>query len=264
MFWLIGRRVTIPPQGRNVVQEELEKLRSIKLLSSHFDYLINSLSLEIVFHNVQSLHCHIRDVQSDQLMLHASVLCFVEGSTLANETYEIPGFRVAIRLDCPNVNRSPKGILIFVRTELFANVNYCCSGRNFDGSHVFEYAVLKYKSIGILVIYKSPIYSLPKFRSEIENLFEETRHILGDNIVILGDFNLCLQALRESKETYSYLLRMGLRSLLDLKTSTTREDTHIDWAFSNMSNGQASAKTFETVHSFHDAISVSVRDSIYR
>jgi len=41
-----------------------------------------------------------------------------------------------------------------------------------------------------------------------------------------------------------------------LRMSTTREDTHIDWAFSSMSNGQPSAKTFEAVHSLHDAISI--------
>jgi len=87
----------VPPRSAqdSASEEELRELRSAKLLNTHFDCLLNSPNLHVFFHNTESLHCHISDVCSDQLMLKSSLLCFVEASTYSNEAYDIPGFTPA-------------------------------------------------------------------------------------------------------------------------------------------------------------------------
>jgi len=51
----------------------------------------------------------------------------------------------------------------------------------------------------------------------------------------------------------------GFSSLLDLDSSTTTCNTHIDRAFSNIFDIRATAGTFETTYSYHSGISVSIQ-----
>lgn len=110
-------------------------------------------------------------------------------------------------------------------------------------------------------MYKSPDYSPSIFKAELEELFQEFIP-LGRSCIVLGDFNLCLKTFNRCRSIYNSLISKGFRSLLDLKTSTTNMDTHIDWAFSNINNNIICARTFELMHSHHNGISVSVQDSI--
>jgi len=92
--------------------------------------------------------------------------------------------------------RPKRGILVFIRSELFENVSLCSSGRFFVNSTnlastVFEFATFKYRSLGIIVIYKSPTYPLIK---KFKDLFQ--RHtFLKSNCLVLGDFNMCLHSI---------------------------------------------------------------------
>jgi len=178
----------------------------------------------------KSLHRHISDVYSDQPMLNSSLLCFVEASTYLNEAYDIPGFTPAVRLDCQSVAsgvRPKRGILVFFRNELFENVSLCSSGRFFANSTnlaspVFELATFKYRSLGIIIIYKSQTYPLIKFETEFKDLFQ--RHtFLNKNCLVLVDFNLCLHSISGCcKRIFDFLAdAKGFRSLLDLDSSTT-------------------------------------------
>jgi len=86
--------------------------------------------------------------------------------------------------------------------------------------------------------------------------------IISVNSIVLGDFNLCLRSLRGSSDRiYEFLCRLGYESLLDLNSSTTNCDTHIDWAMTNILDNRANARTFETIYSHHSGILVSVRSS---
>jgi len=161
-------------------------------------------------------------------MLNSSLLCFVEVSTYLNEAYDIPGFTPAVRLDCKSVvggARPKRGILVFIRNELFENVSHCSSGRFFANSTnlaspVFELATFKYRSLGIIIIYKSQTYPLIKFETEFKDLFQ--RHTFL-NKKVLGDFNLCLHSISGCcKRIFDFLAdAKGFRSLLDLDSSTT-------------------------------------------
>jgi len=95
-------------------------------------------------------------------MFKSSLLAFVEASTYSNEAFDIPGFTPAVRLDCQSVAsgaRPKRGILVFIRSELYKNVNLCSSSRFFAystnlASPVFEFAIFRYRSLGIIVLYK--------------------------------------------------------------------------------------------------------------
>jgi len=102
-------------------------------------------------------------------------------------------------------------------------------------SAVFEFATFKYRSLGIIVKYKSPTYPLIKFETEFKDLFQ--RHtFLNSNCLVLGDFNLCLHSISGCcRRIFDFLAdAKGFSSLLDLDSSTTNCSTHIDWAFSNI------------------------------
>jgi hypothetical protein len=177
-LFIVGGFVPPKSDAQSPVEQELRILRSEKLLNSHYDCLFKDNWFTALFHNTESLHCHFSDICSDQLMLRASLLCFVEASIFSNEIFEIPGFTQVVRLDCESVanrTRPKRGILIFIKNELFENVSLFFTGRFYSDPHnlnsaVFEYVVLKYKCTGFLIIYKTPAYPLPKFEAEFENL----------------------------------------------------------------------------------------------
>jgi len=162
-------------------------------------------------------------------------LCFVETSTYSNVVYDNPRFTPTVRLYYQSVvsgARPKRGILVFIRSELFENVSLCSSGRFFAnstnlGSPVFEFAIFKYRSLGITVIHKSPTYTLTKFETELKDLFQ--RHtFLNSNCLVYGDFNLCLHSISGCCWRIFYFLAdsKGFSSLLDFDSSTTNRNTH--------------------------------------
>ena len=54
-------------------------------------------SYSILFHNVQSLHCHFPDIVADDNLLHLDLLIFVEtrlASQYSNEQFSLPGYNI--------------------------------------------------------------------------------------------------------------------------------------------------------------------------
>jgi len=130
----------VPPRSAqdSASEEELRELRSAKLLNTHFDCLLNIPNLHVFFHNKESLHCYISDVCSDQLLK----------ISYPNEAYDIPGFTPPVRLDCQVVASGAwlkKGILVFIRSELFKNISLCSSGPFFANSTNLSSAVFEYQ-----------------------------------------------------------------------------------------------------------------------
>ena len=56
------------PAENDQVRAELCRLRTEKKLITHYEENFNSESIEIFYHNVQSLHKHIEDVRMDHLV----------------------------------------------------------------------------------------------------------------------------------------------------------------------------------------------------
>jgi len=127
---------------------------------------------------------------------------------------------------------------------------------------VFELAIFKYRSLGIIVIYKSPTYPLIEFKPEFKYLFQ--RHtFLNSNCLVLGDFNLCLHSISGCcRRIFDFLAdAKDFSSLLDLDSSRTNRNTHIDWSFSNIFDNRATSRTFETTYSYHSGMFVSIREA---
>ena len=71
----------IPPKARSEndqVRIKLCRLTTEKKLNTHYEENLNSESIEIFYHTVQSLNKLIEDVRMDHLVRSLYTLCFVK------------------------------------------------------------------------------------------------------------------------------------------------------------------------------------------
>lgn len=235
----------------------MTNLRTHKCLQTHYDHLLDTSALNIIYHNVQSLHAHIEDVRNDTLMLQCDILCFVETWTLKEENYDIPGFTVMsrMRLDSTDqINRRCKrGIIIYVKNEIVDIVQYKLPKQIHVSNKTLDFILFKVWDIDVLVLYRNKNYPEGTLHIELNQLFNG-HTCLGHKSLIMGDFNICRK--RSKPETEYRLNSKGLFSILE--TTTTKSLTEIDWCLSNIDYSNISAVTFESVYSYHDAICVSI------
>ncbi|XP_037825564.1 uncharacterized protein LOC119613607 [Lucilia sericata] len=257
-LYLIGKFPSNLPKVTNndLVQMEMNNLQNSKKLTTNFDFLMDR-RLNITYHNVQSLHAHIEDVRCDKLMLQSDILCFVETWTLSHENYDIPGFSILprMRLDSnENANRRCKrGIIVYVKNELANSIQYCYSKQAHIANKTFEFIIFKCQDFNITVLYRNKNYPAGSVIRELNELFSQSNYF-NDKSIIIGDLNICRR--NSCSELERQLRDKGFNSLNS--TSTTKSATQIDWCFSNLDESTISAKTYETIHSYHDAICVSI------
>ncbi|KAI8116853.1 ATP-dependent DNA helicase PIF1 [Lucilia cuprina] len=258
-LYLIGKFPTHLPNltNKDLVQVEMNNLQNSKKLITNFDFLMDRSSINVTYHNVQSLHAHIEDVRCDNLILQSDILCFVETWTLSHENYDIPGFRILPRMRLnsnENANRRCKrGIIVYVKNELANFIQYCDSKQVHIANKTFEFIIFKYQDINITVLYRNKNYPALSVIRELNELFSQSNYF-NDKSIIIGDFNICRR--NSCSELERQLKDKGFYSLNS--TSTTKSATQIDWSFSNIDESTISAKTYETLHSYHDAICVSI------
>ncbi|XP_075158165.1 uncharacterized protein LOC142231442 [Haematobia irritans] len=246
-----------PFTENDAVHMEIVNLRTHKLLKTYFDHLLEPTNLKIVYQNIQSLHAHIEDVRNDKLIMQAHVLCFVETWTLKEEIYNIPGFTILpqMRIDSSESSnrRCKRGLIVFVRDDISHYVTYMHYKRDIIANKPLEYLTFKLKDINFILLYRHKNYSEILFRNELDNICSNIK--FPDNkTVILGDFNICRK--QNKPETEIRLNQKGLFSFLEMPT--TKGMSTIDWCFSNIDYSFISAITYETIHSYHDAICLSI------
>jgi len=108
---------------------------------------------------------------------------------------------------------------------------------------------LQVNNCNIIVIYKSPKYSLLKFRENLEDMLKYST----ENTFYVGDININLQE-KKNLTIPDLFKKYGFKSCLDLKHPSTDFGTHIDVCFTN--NQQIQAWFYESYYSYHKGICI--------
>ncbi|XP_050339187.1 uncharacterized protein LOC126765663 [Bactrocera neohumeralis] len=253
----------IPPNKfseSDPVFREMMELSTSKALITSFDFMISrSSALQILYHNAQSLHAHINDIKGDCLMLSSDILCFVETWSTPVEHFEIPGFTLIneLRIDSTETsNRNKRGLIIYAKHSVASSIEPKIMKKIYSDRKVLEAVLFKCFNNNILVLYRNSAFPLRLFIAELQEIL--TTELCNQNVLIVGDFNICLKS---AGSTIKNLLQdKNFSSLLSVEYSTTPAGRQIDWAFSNMDHSHVDAITYETVHSYHDGICVSISD----
>lgn len=159
-----------PSENLNVngkVELEMKLLRSEKLLTlSTSDLEPIYGSLQIMYHNIQSLNEHLLDVQHDSFFLNMDVLFFAEIWTLPND---INNFEILVRIDSnESIHRKPNGIICFVKKHLFAKFNVEEIFSEKIGTSNLNIVILTFlKDYVFFIIYKSPKFSNELLKSKL-------------------------------------------------------------------------------------------------
>jgi len=101
----------------------------------------------------------------------------------------------------------------------------------------------------VIVIYKSPQYSVVKFRNNLESMLQG----LSEKTFFIGDINIDLSS-EKNVSIPKLFEKYGFKTCLDLKHASTDYGTHIDICFSNSTEIQA--WFYESYYSYHKAICV--------
>lgn len=176
---------------------------------------------------------------------------------LSLENFEIPGFSQLndLRIDSTTTrNRNKRGILLYAKSEIASSIQLCRTIQKYSLRKTLEAILFKYDNIYVLVLYRNSNFPIGDLEAELRDII--CNDFENREIIIVGDFNLCLKT--TTNRIANLLRENNFSSLLDLEYSTTAIGSQIDWAFSNMDSALISAITYETIHSYHDGICISV------
>lgn len=121
-LFLIGTfRAPKSPPKTDAVVEELNRLRTENLLTPKFNlfFEVPDATIQVVCHNVQSLHKHLKSITCDPVYINSSLLLFQETWACDNQRFDLNGFKAINRNPLPN---APKafGTIIFCKASLGA------------------------------------------------------------------------------------------------------------------------------------------------
>ncbi|CEP17045.1 hypothetical protein [Parasitella parasitica] len=195
----------------------------------------NERFTQIISHNIQSLRAHINQVVNDQTYLLSDILLFSETWTLPNgESYQIPGFTLASRIDGPlDVGPSAVGSCCFVSNRLASQIS-ATSSRMF----VRQNSSVSISTVTVLDTLYCSIYASPN--ALIHLILEALTFAVSSTdvqfYVIAGDFNVRFDRYTEyrTQMIIQFLRAKNIRSSLpaDIE-STTKDSTFIDNIFTN-------------------------------
>lgn len=191
--------------------------------------------------------------------MNSDVLFFVETWTLPEEEYNIPNFTEIHRIDgsAGTGERSKRGIIVFGKQNIANSLEFVSCSDLSSNKQTYQNVVTRYMNIYFVVLYRNskfPISALSDILSEVMDSIS-----LHDNakLVIIGDFNICRKT--NDSQIENILAQKRLHSLFDKKVITTVGGTQIDWVWTNINTDQLNCSTFETAHSYHDGIALTIK-----
>ncbi len=110
--------------------------------------------LSVIFHNVQSLHKYLKDVQSDPNIQVADTCMFVQARVIHTESdrpYNIKDFQYLYRNDIDSPHRTAYGTAVYSKIPLHDAMKL-----NFENNQVTSFVITKPQPLRILCIYRSP------------------------------------------------------------------------------------------------------------
>jgi hypothetical protein len=180
----------------------------------------------------------------------------VEPHLTATDDVDISGYHSFHRTNCSR-GRNSEGAIILARNSVHVDSEnlLCCEAvhsapiimRDFSLTGHCLIVRLRISTINVVMVYKSPGYSSSRFLEKLKDVLQ----IVGNNVVVFGDFNIDLQK-PEGRNVLQLFSLFRLEAKLNSQHSSTDGGTHIDFCFSDVCCMEA--WFYETYYSYHKAI----------
>lgn len=232
--------------------QEMERLRKDAVFVPKFTNLTHFANgcLQIVSHNVRSLHAHAKCLSADTVVLASNLALFQETWLKTSSNEQLPSKRIITRNMLPDEKTVAKGTIIYGSDDmLFESLgNY---DRN-DSNHI-DMTICKFRDIFIINIYKSPNAT----KQNLEDTLETIRHYLEEpNVLVCGDFNDDLTVL-DSPTIVLFMKEYNLK-LLSPTLPTTDYGTCIDGVFGRLLDYSCDITIYESYFSDHKPIVIVI------
>ncbi|GBM59807.1 hypothetical protein AVEN_154362-1, partial [Araneus ventricosus] len=218
------------PKEEDPIFQEMNRLKENSIIPKYaFLHQHNDPhTLQIMYHNVQSLNAHYEDIAADPCTMNSDILLFAETWTIVKDEFPLNNFHHH-HLFSHHSRRKPSGVSVYVKKKLMPLVEDVEKFPNYDtGVHVM---VLNFKTkIRVAVLYAKPETSDDDIYDAIdESLDSKNRDY---KTILAGDFNININTEygNEFCEIMDNIYYMKLRN--NPSASTTIHRTTIDCIFS--------------------------------
>ena len=235
--------------------------RSEALLKPCLPFLYQTTNTEvfkILFHNVRSLHLHIKDVSCDDSVKAADINIFVESALCATDSdtsYSLPNvFLYRSDFNPLDITRTPYGTAVYVRNDV-ACLKHPFRYNDFNTEITVTVVDAPISNLHVIGIYRSTSkVKVSQFLEALRYLHQTILRNPHTPVVILGDFNINLtETSCEERALVRYLFEeKGYTQLI--KQFTTDYKSQIDHIYTNIAHRVYSSGTLESYYSDHKPI----------
>ncbi|GFQ75744.1 ATP-dependent DNA helicase [Trichonephila clavata] len=236
-----------PPREDDLILQEMKRLKAHSILPKYaFLHQHNDPNtLQIMYHNVQSLNAHHEDIAADPCMMNSNILLFAETWTVVGDKFALDHFD-HYHLLSHHSRRKPSGVSIYIKKHLSSMVEEVEMFPNYEtGVHVM---VVNFKTkIRMAVLYAKP-------GSSDDDIFDALDQSLDSKnsdyrTVLAGDFNIDMMTQR-GKEFCEMLTNIYYITLRNNPSQyTTLGQITIDCVFST--HGLRTCGVYENAFSTH-------------
>ncbi|GFR05409.1 ATP-dependent DNA helicase [Trichonephila clavata] len=219
-----------PPREDDLILQEMKRLKAHTILPKYaFLHQHNDPNtLQIMYHNVQSLNAHHKDIAADPCMMNSNILLFAETWTKVGDKFAFDPFD-HYHLLSHHSRRKPSGVPIYIKKHLSCMVEEVEMFPNYEtGVHVM---VVNFKTkIRIAVLYAKPGSYNNDIYDALDQILDNKNS--DDRTVLAGDFKIDRMT-RRGREFCEMLTNMYYITLRNIPSQyTTIGQTTIDCVFS--------------------------------
>ncbi|GFR19720.1 ATP-dependent DNA helicase [Trichonephila clavata] len=138
-----------PPREDDLIFQEMKRLKAHSIIPKYAFLYHDPNTLQIMYHNVQSLNAHHEDIAADPLRMNSNILLFAETWTKVGDKFAFDHFD-HYHLLSHHSRRKPSGVSIYLKKHLSSMVEEVEIFPNYEtGVHV------------MVVNFKTKIRTLP-------------------------------------------------------------------------------------------------------
>ena len=257
-LYIIADKFKEPPNSspNDPIIIEMKRMRENFFLKIDETLPTNCLgNISILFHNVQSLNKHEKQIHKYDSIFNFDILALCETLHKCEQNFE--KFQKSIINHIPSKNG--RGIAFLASKSLdklktnrsrtyfksYGNGKYC-------EAIVTDCSIFDKIPITLMIVYKSPKCK----KSAIRDLFESIKSELKQNILLIGDLNINLFDENELAQLEASVKNWNLKLIGDI-SNTTNLNTHLDVCLANFDSIEI--KYFENLFSYHKPLNVIIK-----
>ncbi|GFX70554.1 ATP-dependent DNA helicase [Trichonephila clavipes] len=124
-LYILGEyKAPLPPREDDLILQELKRLKGNSILPKYafLHQHNNPNTLQIMYHNVQSLNAHYEDIAADPCVINSNILLFAETWTVVGDKFAFGHFD-DYHLVSHHSRRKPSGVSIYIKKQLSSMVD---------------------------------------------------------------------------------------------------------------------------------------------